>query len=468
MKNILIIADGILAKKFLEKLMNQTSKQHKYFVVYSKHSTISKKDKEIDYYNFDPTSYSKLNNVLRKYDFYQIMIIIANKNDCIATYENIRKMKKDIPIFFTDRWNLNIDDKNLIPLNTREIVINQFFQLLPDVPIIAQNIGFGKGEIVEVRVPFGSSFLYRHIYSVERSNWRIAAIYRNKELLLPSYNLVIEPNDVLIIIGNPAVLKNVVTSIKKEFGQFPKPFGSDLYFIIDFYKMREEDIEMQINNILLFHSNLNSRKLILKIINPTLSPTLEKIKRDNYSHIELEIEFVETNFKKILQRDIEKFDIGMIVVSDKNFNRYKKLLYQTKVAILKMGKNDFHTLEEVVILNSDSSLTEKISSVVFDISNQLGFHITLENYIVDNSDTIDEVIYEHFESLSEIFGNKVNIKEISLNPIRDLLNSNKSFLHCLPFSKKILKSNFLSLFSNDVDRLYFKLKDSYQLFIPVD
>ena len=39
---------------------------------------------------------------------------------------------------------------------------------LPNVPVLAQNIGLKQGEIMEIRIPFGSSYAYRYIGSIEQ------------------------------------------------------------------------------------------------------------------------------------------------------------------------------------------------------------------------------------------------------------------------------------------------------------
>jgi len=113
MKNILIIADGILAKKYLEKIKEGYSIQHNYYVVYYKESTLPQRSKSVHYYNFDPTSYRKLSPILLKYDFHLVMIILSNKIDTIATIDNIRKVKSDQLITVMDRWGLDIADRYL-------------------------------------------------------------------------------------------------------------------------------------------------------------------------------------------------------------------------------------------------------------------------------------------------------------------------------------------------------------------
>lgn len=321
MKKILIIADGILAKQFLEKVMETEAGENSYTIVTYKEETLPKKRPEnFKFFEFDPTSYEKLAVILNE-QFFQVMIIMSNELDVKATYTNIRRVDSKVRIVIMDRWDLQIEDKRLLMLNSREILASRFTDHLPNTPIVAQNIGLGIGEIMEVSVPVGSSYAYRHLASIEQSKWRIAAVYRSNTLILPRPALMLLPNDLLLLVGDPKVLQSVFKSIKRELGQFPSPFGSSIYCLVDMLRMKDDEIDVLINDSLLLHSKLNSNKLHIKIINPTYSKTLEKIKSYSNHHINVLIDYFETNPRKVLRDDTEKMDIGLIVVMNTFFQR---------------------------------------------------------------------------------------------------------------------------------------------------
>lgn len=321
MKKILIIADGILAKQFLEKVMETEAGENSYTIVTYKEETLPKKRPEnFKFFEFDPTSYEKLAVILNE-QFFQVMIIMSNELDVKATYTNIRRVDSKVRIVIMDRWDLQIEDKRLLMLNSREILASRFTDHLPNTPIVAQNIGLGIGEIMEVSVPVGSSYAYRHLASIEQSKWRIAAVYRSNTLILPRPALMLLPNDLLLLVGDPKVLQSVFKSIKRELGQFPSPFGSSIYCLVDMLRMKDDEIDVLINDSLLLHSKLNSNKLHIKIINPTYSKTLEKIKSYSNHHINVLIDYFETNPRKVLRDDTEKMDIGLIVVMNTFFKR---------------------------------------------------------------------------------------------------------------------------------------------------
>lgn len=466
MKKILIIADGILAKQFLEKVMETEAGENSYTIVTYKEETLPKKRPEnFKFFEFDPTSYEKLAVILNE-QFFQIMIIMSNELDVKATYTNIRRVDSKVRIVIMDRWDLQIEDKRLLMLNSREILASRFTDHLPNTPIVAQNIGLGIGEIMEVSVPVGSSYAYRHLASIEQSKWRIAAVYRSNTLILPRPALMLLPNDLLLLVGDPKVLQSVFKSIKRELGQFPSPFGSSIYCLVDMLRMKDDEIDVLINDSLLLHSKLNSNKLHIKIINPTYSKTLEKIKSYSNHHINVLIDYFETNPRKVLRDDTEKMDIGLIVVMNTFFQKNKRTLYKTKLPIFKMGKRGFGSLNQGVVLSNDAHEIEQESSVIFDVATQLSLELKLYSYNPDHENEKNSLI-EHFDNLSKIFGREVDVVQSDKNPLIKLRNRD-NILQFLPFSPKILEANFLSIFSTDMEKLHFKLADNYQLFIPIN
>ena len=219
MKKILLIVDGILAKHFLERVMAYKDSENHYTVIAYRKKSLPEcsKPENFTYFEFDPTSFSKL-SVIMKEDFFQVMILVSKRIDAMATYENVRRLNSKVQIVMMDRWGIQSQDADLQLIDSREVLASRFADYLPDMPVIAQNIGLGVGEIMEIQVPIGSSYVYRHIASIQQKKWRIVALYRNNTLILARPTLMIQPNDVLLTIGDPNVLNNVFLSVKQELG----------------------------------------------------------------------------------------------------------------------------------------------------------------------------------------------------------------------------------------------------------
>ncbi len=467
MKEILIIADGIVAKQFLERVCADLSSNNNYKVVYYNDKTVTdKKATNVKYFKFDPTSFSKLRSVFSE-KIVEVFIVVKKKFDAEETYKNIRFLSKDIKIVILDNWRLKISDDNFVSLlNAGEILSSRLFDFLPNVSVIAQNVGLGIGEIMEISVPFGSPYIYRHISSIKQKNWKISAIYRANSLILPDKKEIILPNDILLVIGDPNILRGVDISIKQEIGSFPSPYGKNIYLLIDMLHLCEQDIKHLINSSLLLHSMLNNHKLIIKVINPTYSKCFEKLKSYDKGSTKVFIEYQKRDFREVFKDDMENTNIGLSVINTKAFKRYKDFLYETKIPIFKIGNYDFSKIKYSIVLPQNTFEIETLTATIFDISSQLDLDMELYDYDPENSNENEELI-QHFKNLAAMFNRHLKIVNSKENPIFEI-GSRRDVLHFVPFDKDVKDSSLLSLFSTNFQKLYYKLDELYQVFLPVN
>ncbi len=466
MKNILIIADGEIGKRFLQRLSISKVQNNKYYIVYFDESILPQsKSESCLLYRFDPTSFSKLSKLLKLISFYEAFLILSNKNDTLATYENIRLIQKDLKVVLLDRWQLDLEDPLLNKIDANDILVNRVINFLPNIPIFAKEIGLGKGEIAEIEIPPTSNFAYKHIGALTQNRWKIAAVYRKKTLQLPNDNFMLMPNDTIVVVGNPAVVQSVYRSINQNYGQFPKPYGENIYTFIDMKKLDDKEIDLIINDTLILFSKLNTTKLYIKVINPRLSKSYEKLKSYKNSNIQVIIDYEDFDAKDILKDDIKSFDIGLIVSDGATFKEFKEEFYELKVPIFKTTLKGFYNLKESVVLSSNSKDAEFISSVIFDVSTQLGLDITLYEFEgVEKSE--NQKISEHYKSLAKLFEREIKIKELLKNPILELQNK-KDFLQFILFDEKLKNLTiFDTIFSTELEDHFYKLSNSYQLYIP--
>ena len=296
MKKILIISSGDVGSHFIQRVSETYSSENIYYVVELKaQEYIDVNPSRFKFHEFDPTSLSKLSNLL-KMEFIQVFIAMDNTTDVENTIKNIRLIKKQLRVIVLNQWNLENEDPNVVLINSNELLSSRLLDYLPNVPVIAQNVGIGEGEIMEVMVPFGSSFVYRHIGVIEQKNWRIVAIYRNRKLIMPSRRRMIQPNDLLVLVGEPAVLKSVYRAIKRELGQFPEPFGSNLYLYIDMNLVNHATIEEFVRRAIFVHRKFN-HDLIIKIVNPSDFYILQHIKDLSNGSVIIDIEYDNDDLK---------------------------------------------------------------------------------------------------------------------------------------------------------------------------
>ncbi|QFR43390.1 COG3400 family protein [Sulfurimonas xiamenensis] len=466
MKKILIISDGETAKHFVNRVMDTYTSENIYYVIETK----AKEYKNVNasrfkFYEFDPTSLYKLANIL-KMEFAQAIVVMDNQADVEHTIKNIRTIKKHLRIIVLNKWDLKNKDSNVVLINSNEILSSRLIDYLPNVPVIAQNVGLGEGEIMEVLVPFGSSFIYKHIGVIEQKDWRIVAIYRNRKLIMPNRRRMIQPNDLLLLVGEPAVLKSVHKAIKRELGQFPEPFGSNLYIYLDMNLLHLDKVKNFIERAVFAHKKFG-HTLVIRVVNPNDIDVLWKIKEYRSENVIIDINYDSQDLKKLFFDDIKTYHAGLVIVPNEMFDDYemRTILYEAHVPVLKIADKEFFSIKDASIILGDNRDLEKISSTIFDISEQMSINIELYNYINEHQETKEQVI-EHYYNLSTIFSKNIKVIKENANPIKKLKQKD-DFVQIIPFTKKLTLRKIYSILSTDSERLYHKLDDHHQIFIPV-
>ncbi len=466
MKKILIISDGNVGEHFIQRAIETYTSENIYYIVQTKAKRFEGVNPaRFKFYEFDPTSLYKIANLL-KMEFVQVFIAMDSVIDVENTIKNIRTIKKQLRVIVLNQWNMENEDPNVVLINSNEILASRLLDYLPNVPVIAQNVGIGEGEIMEVLVPFGSSFVYRHIGVIEQKNWRIVAIYRNRKLVMPSRRRMIQPNDLLVLVGEPAVLKSVYRAIKRELGQFPEPFGSNLYLYIDMNIVNHATTEELVRRAVFVHKKFK-HDLIIKVVNPSNIEILAYIKECRDINVIVDIDYDNINLNYSFHSDIKYHHVGLVIVSKEMFANFgvRNTLYEAHVPVLKISNRPFSSVKDAALILSDNRDFEKVSATIFDISEQMNFNIELYNYMNEHQEDKEQVI-EHYYNLSTIFSKSIKVFKENENPIR-ILKQKDNFIQILPFTKKLTTRRIYSLFSTDSERLHYKLDDYHQIFIPV-
>lgn len=466
MKKILIISDSVVGEHFIQRAIETYTSENIYYIVQTKEKIFENVNPaRFKFYEFDPTSLYKISNLL-KMEFVQVFIAMNSVIDIENTIKNIRTIKKQLRVIVLNQWNMVNEDPNVVLINSNELLASRLLDYLPNVPVIAQNVGIGEGEIMEVLVPFGSSFVYRHIGVIEQKNWRIVAIYRNRKLVMPSRRRMIQPNDLLVLVGEPVVLKSVYRAIKRELGQFPEPFGSNLYLYIDMNVINHRTIEELIRRAVFAHKKFK-HDLVIKVVNPSNIEVLEYIKSFRDVNVVIDIDYESVDLANSFHSDIKYYHVGLVIVSKEMFanSRIRTALYEAHVPVLKISDRSFSAVKDAALILSDNRDLEKVSATIFDISEQMSFNIELYNYMNEHQEDKEQVI-EHYNNLSTIFSKSIKLFKENENPIRTL-KQKENFIQILPFTQKLTLRRFFSLFSTDSERLYHKLDDYHQIFIPV-
>lgn len=471
MKKILVILDGIVAKKLLHRIIDSNTVENYYDVVYLNDQILAdKKPSNFTFYKFDPTSPSKLSMVLDKNIHSEALIALNSKDEMLSVIKNIKEQKRTLQINILDYWGLEIEDSYVNIYKGIEVLANGMVERLPNHPVMAQNIGLKQGEIMEIRIPFGSSYAYRYIGSIEQKDWKIFGLYRNEKMITIKPSLILKPNDIILVIGKPEVLMQVYNAIGKTQGQFPMPFGHNIYLYLDPFLQDESNVIKSIEEAKYLNTMLKNQDLIIRITRPTNVGLMNEINAciAGIDNIRLQIDYKNSGFKSILKEDRKRFDIGIIMLSHEFFEDIEAIapLIEMRIPILKLGLDMINTTKETFVLVNDTNSYEQISPIIFDVSSQL----KTKTKIYDMDPIGDESkldLIDHFESLAKIFNQKIEVINDEKNPIREL-KKQENILQIMPLKKDMFTKRYLyNFFYTNSDLLSFDMKKYNQLLIPI-
>ncbi|NVJ52465.1 MAG: potassium transporter TrkA [Campylobacteraceae bacterium] len=472
MKKILVILDGIVAKKLMKRIVESNTTENNYDVVYMNDAILpEQKPSNFTFYKFDPTSESKLAMVLDKDIHIQALVALNSKDEMLNVIKNIKARKNTLHISILDYWGIEIEDPYLNIYKGIEVLANGMVERLPNIPVMAQNIGLKQGEIMEIKIPFGSSYAYRYIGSIEQNEWKIFGLYRNERLINIKPSLILKPNDIILVIGKPRVLMQVYNAIGKSQGQFPMPFGHHLYFYLDMYIESKQRILDVIKEVRYLNNMFKSTKMIIRITRPTNVGILDLIKESfkNDDSVLIRMDYHYEPMKKQLKSDMKKYDIGMVILTNEMFKikEYAREIKTLTVPIYKLGTELTGSIKKTTVLVNDINSYEQISPVIFDVASQLKTKTKIFDMDPIGEEIDKTTLLNHFENLAKIFNQKVEIISNDNNPIRELKKQTNT-LQILPLKNEMFKQRFSwkFLYTNP-DLISFDMKKYSQLLIPV-
>ncbi len=472
MKNVLILADGSISKHFIEWINKKRVADNRYYVAYYKEGAIPEKiGQNISLIQADPTSFSKLKDIMEDIKCSHIFIIMDSIEDATHSLKNIRAIDDKVRVVLVNQWDsdeIGKDEENITILHSDNILAAHLYDNLPNVPIVAQNVGLGHGEIMEIHVPFGSAYAYRHVGSILQRKWKIVAIYRNEKQIIPTNATMLRPNDTLLVLGKPIVLDGVYKAINKRTGLFPEPFGKDLYLLLDFRHDQKNALRYLGESIYLL-DKLENKMLYVRIIYPNNFKLIEEIRALESENILLSISYDEKDIEKLIEYDIHQHDIGIVLSSIEAFetDELTRTVYSLKKLVYLFGDNSICNVKECVILMSENEKMESISSTAFDISETLKLKLTLGDFDPDGDFESKNMITEHYETLTNIFNIEINIEKKVANPIREL-SKMKNILQIAPFEKGLNRDGVIRFISTKVQDFLLTEKKHPKLLVPFD
>ena len=471
MKNILILADGSIAKHFLEWLDKKRVAENRYFVAYYHEDVIPEKlGKNITLMEADPTSYSKLDKIMEEHKYSLVFVVMQDIEDAKYTLANLRLIDDKARIVLVNQWDgepIGEEVENVTVLHSFDLMAAHLYDHLPNVPVVAQNVGLGQGEIMEVHVPFGSTYAFRHVGSILQRKWKIAAIYRADKLILPNNATMIRPNDTLLILGKPIVLNGVYKTINKRIGLFPEPFGRDLLLILDL-RFDHDNALLYLKESIYLLEKLEEKKLYVRILYPNDFKMMEELKSYESEKIIISACYEDQDLRTLIEYEIQQYDIGLILNSIERFQseNLQETLYALKKVVYLFGDDLLYNVKEgVVLMQKENEKMESISSTAFDISESLELKLSLCDFDPEGDFESKKMIIEHYETLTHIFGMDIQIEQKVANPVREL-GKMTDILQIVPFEKEFNRFKVLKLLSTRVQDFLLTTQKHPKLLVP--
>lgn len=498
MKHILIVADGDIALHFIRKVLDDYSSNNFYIVLYRDERFLPKNiPNTFIFHECDYTSNFRLESCLENEDISDIFIVLHDEEESNIVYDLLRNRYKKSRIVRSihapeaSHENTKKNDDQLIIIAETNAVASRLLLRMPNVPIIPRGFGLEQGEVMEIGVPSGSIFAFRQINTIEQSGWRIAGIYRANKFQLATSQAVIFPGDILLVVGEPQIMRMVYDQIKSDIGQFPAPFGRDICLIIDMRLQTKETILYDCKEAIYLHKHLKSTRLTIKVLHATDFETIQAIESFNQKNIIVIIDYENLNFIQTLENKISE-KVGLIVVSKEIFEKrsYRRALWESRLPVLKIGTSSLrpnnydHTLSKqqiyvknkmlyppnvavsLLVATGDGQRDYNIATLVFDISKQLQLDVRVYDFEPDGH--FAHEIEEELENLSRIFERKYTIEHNNVdNPIFYIQALSRPVLHFIPFRAAITRSRLAAYLRTQFEAIACMDNVNPQLFLPI-
>ena len=120
-------------------------------------------------------------------------------------------------------------EARITPLDRSKLLVDEVERALHfQGAVVPTNIGLGAGELVEIRLQRSSPILHTPLRQLSLQQWRVAAIFRGKELIVPTGTSTLEVDDRVLLVGDPKILATVTEYLRRGTPQFPQPFGPNV------------------------------------------------------------------------------------------------------------------------------------------------------------------------------------------------------------------------------------------------
>jgi trk/ktr system potassium uptake protein len=116
--------------------------------------------------------------------------------------------------------------EHIITLDRTQLVVDEIERSLRHRgAVVARGVGLGRGELVQIRLVRTSPLIGRPLQDLRPHRWRVAAIFRGDDVIVPVGDTTMEADDRVLLVGDPHILATVSEYLRLGKPQFPQPYG---------------------------------------------------------------------------------------------------------------------------------------------------------------------------------------------------------------------------------------------------
>ncbi|WP_022851396.1 NAD-binding protein [Limisalsivibrio acetivorans] len=171
----------------------------------------------------------------KKIDLDEVGHVVSTFRDSDISLEIVRILRESmesklpaIVLKYDDRPDDKFIEYGATLIKPLETSINIVLNKLNRNYSKAIDLGLKRGDIIELSILSKSHLTDRKMRTIRPNKWRIAAIYREDELVLPTPEEQLRVGDRVVFTGEPKVLENLANMLLQGTPQFPSQFGSRL------------------------------------------------------------------------------------------------------------------------------------------------------------------------------------------------------------------------------------------------
>lgn len=297
--------------------------------------------------------------------------------------------------------------------------------------------GTGEGQIIEVEIMAGSPVIDRPLEELNAQSWRVAGIHRDKELILPHKDTILEQGDRVLLIGKPDVLAVIAEYIRIGVSEFPRRYGDRLLVPV-FSKPRTETFSEE---ALYIAGNTKIRAVDLLCWNPKAEQNRQQYaERFQAAGPRVHQDSCSEDSLKTLLESTKTGETGCLILPQPSTfsgkqsigrRHFLKILEEVTCPIL--VSRGTHPYRRILVPVTDKTESMAAAELAMDMARLLGSGITVVSVLPPVFSVGEAELKSQREalaktlSLGNLYRMRIENLEKEGNPIREILKISKDF-----------------------------------------